>query len=113
MDQSLNLRGWNRASEHFEVMSLVFLNKCGFFPFHVINKIVDLTIKSEFDYISFGKSSFAKRRRAKVMGRCHRCYRVSPRFYFTRRCDGITCVPGINSRVDIEFAIKTGRVSRS
>ncbi|QYF50264.1 MAG: nucleic acid binding protein [Hainan betaflexivirus] len=46
-----------------------------------------------------GRSSYARRRRAKSIGRCHRCFRVSPKFYFTTRCDGKTCVPSFNYNV--------------
>ncbi|AIZ76618.1 nucleic acid binding protein [Elderberry carlavirus A] len=45
-----------------------------------------------------GKSTFAKRRRAKSLGRCHRCYRISPGFYHTTKCDGISCTDSFGSR---------------
>lgn len=45
-----------------------------------------------------GKSSFAKRRRAKALGRCHRCYRVAPGFYHTTRCNGIDCTDTFGTR---------------
>nr|DAF42478.1 TPA_exp: nucleic acid binding protein [Glyptostrobus pensilis prunevirus] len=40
-----------------------------------------------------GVSTFAAKRRAKRLGVCHRCMRDKPGYYFTRRCDGIRCVP--------------------
>nr|ABX10193.1 nucleic acid binding protein [Narcissus common latent virus] len=48
-----------------------------------------------------GKSSYARRRRAASIGRCHRCYRLWPPMHSTIRCDNKTCVPGIsyNERV--------------
>ncbi|ACI06094.1 nucleic acid binding protein [Phlox virus M] len=48
-----------------------------------------------------GRSSYARRRRAESIGRCHRCYRLWPPTAFTTRCDNKTCVPGIsfNERV--------------
>lgn len=46
--------------------------------------------------VNKGRSTYAKRRRAKLIGRCHRCYRVVPGFYFTTRCNGSTCYPGIS-----------------
>nr|UOI87900.1 nucleic acid binding protein [Butterbur mosaic virus] len=55
-----------------------------------------------------GQSKYAKERRAMKIGRCPRCYRVSPGFYFTTRCDGVTCVPGISYNVAKMQFIKYG-----
>ncbi|QVY19183.1 nucleic acid binding protein [Clivia carlavirus A] len=55
-----------------------------------------------------GLSSYARKRRAKQIGRCPRCFRVVPKFYFTTKCDGVTCVPGISYRLDVEKYIKYG-----
>ncbi|ABP37861.1 nucleic acid binding protein [Phlox virus S] len=41
-----------------------------------------------------GTSSYARRRRAASILRCHRCYRVYPPFWFTKKCNNRTCVPG-------------------
>ncbi|CDF66419.1 putative nucleic acid binding protein [apricot vein clearing associated virus] len=38
-----------------------------------------------------GVSTFAIKRRAKRLGVCYRCMRVNPKFYFTTRCDNLTC----------------------
>ncbi|ADQ54112.1 nucleic acid binding protein [Cowpea mild mottle virus] len=59
-----------------------------------------------------GSSSYARRRRAKLIGRCHRCYRVSPGFYFTTRCDGLSCVPGISYKQWVESFIRFGHFTR-
>lgn len=48
-----------------------------------------------------GESKYARRRRAKSIARCPRCARVSPGFYFTTRCDGKTCRPGLSARPDL------------
>ncbi|AEP83731.1 nucleic acid binding protein [Cucumber vein-clearing virus] len=72
-------------------------------PFDICLLISELNVRSR---LNVGTSSFARKRRALQLGRCHRCYRVSPKFYFTRKCDGKTCVPGIGYRRDIEILIK-------
>lgn len=56
----------------------------------------------------FGKSSYARRRRAAKVGRCHRCYRVTPGFYYTSRCDGVNCKPGISYNEKIATYVRTG-----
>ncbi|MBW3988246.1 hypothetical protein HHB67_11245, partial [Neisseria meningitidis] len=40
-----------------------------------------------------GVSTFARKRRAKRLGVCHRCFRDKPGYYFTKRCNGYDCVP--------------------
>jgi len=55
-----------------------------------------------------GRSSYARKRRAKAIGRCHRCYRVNPKFYFTTRCNGRTCVPPLSHNTSVEIFIKEG-----
>ena len=71
--------------------------------FNVCLAIAELNVKCR---LNKGTSSYARRRRAQQLGRCHRCYRVCPKFYFTRRCDGQTCTPAIGYRRDIEMLIK-------
>ncbi|QBJ27543.1 nucleic acid binding protein [Birch carlavirus] len=56
-----------------------------------------------------GKSTYAKRRRAKKIGRCYRCFRVDPKFYYTTRCDGVSCVPGIKSNYEVQCYIRLGK----
>nr|WBK28943.1 nucleic acid binding protein [Cowpea mild mottle virus] len=58
--------------------------------------------------IGSGRSSYARRRRAKAIGRCHRCFRVNPKFYFTKRCDGVNCVPGLNYKIWVKDFILFG-----
>nr|WBK28944.1 nucleic acid binding protein [Cowpea mild mottle virus] len=55
-----------------------------------------------------GRSSYARRRRAKAIGRCHRCYRVNPKFYFTKRCNGFDCEPGLNYKIWVKDFILYG-----
>nr|QIJ97083.1 Nucleic acid binding protein [papaya mottle-associated virus] len=66
---------------------------------HICKFVDDLRINK-------GKSNYAKRRRAKLIGRCHRCYRVKPGFYFTTRCDGKTCYPNISYNVKVAAFIE-------
>ncbi|ACM46002.1 putative nucleic acid binding protein [Helleborus mosaic virus] len=56
-----------------------------------------------------GTSTFAKKRRAKAIGRCHRCYRVAPGFYFTKNCDGYTCKPPISVNSEVRDYILLGK----
>jgi len=56
-----------------------------------------------------GTSSYARRRRAASIGRCVRCYRVSPPLNPTySRCDGVRCVPGISYNLKVENYIRWG-----
>ncbi|QYF50252.1 MAG: nucleic acid binding protein [Xinjiang sediment betaflexivirus 1] len=55
-----------------------------------------------------GCSSYAKKRRANKIGRCVRCYRVVPKFYFTKRCDQKTCVPGVSFNLKVMNYINYG-----
>nr|QQP18695.1 nucleic acid binding protein [Soybean carlavirus 1] len=86
----------------------------------LINKFVDLggpvpmdvcvniSYRAEVSRVGFGRSSYAKRRRAQAIGRCHRCYRVWPPFYFTTRCDNKTCVPPITYNLKVYAYIQFG-----
>ncbi|AAZ15111.1 nucleic acid binding protein [Hippeastrum latent virus] len=58
--------------------------------------------------VSTGTSTYARRRRAASIGRCHRCYRVYPPFWWTTRCDNKTCVPGISYKAEVESYVKWG-----
>nr|UKY18872.1 ORF6 [Butterbur mosaic virus] len=55
-----------------------------------------------------GQSKFAKERRAISFNRCPRCYRVKPGFYFTKNCNGSTCVPGVSYNLAKANFIKYG-----
>nr|UZP17300.1 nucleic acid binding protein [Passiflora latent virus] len=54
-----------------------------------------------------GRSSYARRRRAKAIGRCERCYRVYPPIC-NSKCDNKTCVPRISSNQRVVHFIKYG-----
>nr|QFX74037.1 cysteine rich protein [Pepper virus A] len=60
------------------------------------------------DCVGSGKSSYARKRRARSIRRCHRCFRVRPGFYFTTRCDGVSCKPGISYPIWVELFIRFG-----
>ena len=87
------------------VLYLCALNLNKRLPFDLC---VSIALRAGPTKLYVGKSSYARRRRAKLIGRCHRCYRVSPGFYFTTRCDGVTCVPGISYKVWVKNFIKFG-----
>ena len=88
-----------------EALSDCFLNLCGESNLDVCYLIIN---KTRAHTPGLGKSSYARRRRAAKVGRCHRCYRVTPGFYYTTRCDGKTCVPGISYNEKIETYVRTG-----
>lgn len=67
-----------------------------------------IALKSDPSTVGKGRSSYARKRRAKSIGRCPRCYRVNPKFYFTSRCNGVTCVPGLSHNQLVEAFIKFG-----
>nr|UZG77124.1 nucleic acid-binding protein [Cowpea mild mottle virus] len=71
-----------------------------------------IAIKAGPTSLYSGSSSYARRRRAKLIGRCHRCYRVYPGFYFTTRCDNTTCVPGLSYKRWVESFIRFGHFER-
>ncbi|QCY49487.1 nucleic acid binding protein [Shallot virus S] len=55
-----------------------------------------------------GASKYAITRRAVSVGRCARCYRCVPGFYFTKRCDQKTCKPGISYNAAVASFITDG-----
>nr|CAD59391.1 hypothetical 12K protein [Daphne virus S] len=55
-----------------------------------------------------GRSSYARKRRAASIGRCHRCYRVWPPFYYTTKCDNKTCFPCISFNKKVQDYILWG-----
>nr|WAK97831.1 NBP [Garlic latent virus] len=69
----------------------------------VINIIVNKIVCK-----SAGASSYARARRAKSIGRCPRCFRCSPGFVFTKRCDTKTCFPGISYNAKVKDFIVDG-----
>jgi hypothetical protein len=69
----------------------------------VINIIVNKIVRE-----SAGATSYARARRAKSIGRCPRCFRCSPGFYFTKNCDTKTCFPGISYNEKVKGFIVNG-----
>ncbi|ALY33534.1 nucleic acid binding protein [Elderberry carlavirus E] len=51
--------------------------------------------KSKPPLCTGGSSTYARKRRARKIGRCWRCFRVSPPI-FSSKCNGSTCEPGIS-----------------
>nr|AGO04424.1 16 kDa protein [Magnolia carlavirus] len=54
-----------------------------------------------------GRSSYARKRRARSIGRCERCYRVYPPIV-PSKCDNKTCVPGISFNLKVADFIRCG-----
>ncbi|AXU24228.1 nucleic acid binding protein [Shallot latent virus] len=80
------------------------------FKLHTNKNCVDVIniIVSKIVSESVGASTYAQARRAKSIGRCPRCYRCSPGFYFTKNCDSKTCVPGISYNDKVKAFIVDG-----
>lgn len=55
-----------------------------------------------------GASKYAVARRASSVGRCSRCFRCVPGFYFTKKCDQKTCKPGISYNAAVASFITDG-----
>ncbi|QED44840.1 NBP [Garlic yellow virus] len=70
----------------------------------IVDKIVDLVVQG-----LPGKSKYAQQRRAIEVGRCVRCFRCKEGFYFTTRCNGVNCVPGLSYNENIARYIREGR----
>lgn len=87
------------------ILDKVFMNKLGRSDISCCVLIAELC---GMPPVGRGKSTYARRRRAKEIGRCHRCFRVFPGFYYTTRCDNKTCVPGLSSREDVANYIRWG-----
>ncbi|UXX34108.1 cysteine-rich protein [Pseudostellaria heterophylla carlavirus 2] len=87
-----------------KILSIVFRTKTRS-PSHVSFIDVISVIISKMG-VEPGNSKYARERRAKSIARCPRCYRVKPGFYFTKKCDGKTCVPGLNHNSKVELYIK-------
>nr|WAM65120.1 nucleic acid binding protein [Ligustrum virus A] len=83
----------------------VFRSRGGQFPLGICVLIYQLAFNKQ---VGGGTSSYARRRRAVSIGRCHRCYRVYPPPYFGKRCDNKTCVPGLSYNVKVENFIRWG-----
>nr|QED43808.1 NBP [Garlic latent virus] len=80
------------------------------FRLHTNKNCVDLIniIVSKIVCESAGASHYARARRAKSIGRCPRCFRCSPGFYFTKNCDTKNCSAGINYNEKVKDFIVDG-----
>nr|QYA72387.1 nucleic acid binding protein [Shallot latent virus] len=80
------------------------------FKLHTNRNCVDVIniIVSKIVCESAGASHYARARRAKSIGRCPRCFRCSPGFYFTKNCDTKNCFAGINYNAKVKDFIVDG-----
>nr|CAB57962.1 16kDa protein [Lily latent virus] len=74
------------------------------FPRDVCNIILRQTSSH---VVGFGKSKYARRRRAQQIGRCERCYRIFPPVCGSK-CDNKTCRPGISINTNVANFIDHG-----
>nr|ALJ56058.1 putative nucleic acid binding protein [American hop latent virus] len=85
-------------------LCLVFNKLCGTY---VMPVCIDIIKRSRAPLLTNGTSKYARRRRAKSVCRCERCYRVFPSLC-NGKCDNKTCKPGISYREDIKEFILWG-----
>nr|AFV36821.1 nucleic acid binding protein [Garlic latent virus] len=80
------------------------------FKLHTNKNCVDVIniIVSKIVCNKVGASHYAQARRAKSIGRCPRCFRCSPGFYFAKNCDSKTCFPGISYNAKVKDFIVDG-----
>ncbi len=80
------------------ILYLCFYKYCGSCNISICVKIARA---GDIHTVGQGRSSYARRRRAIALGRCHRCYRVVPPISPLSRCNGSTCRPGlsVNERI--------------
>nr|AXC59792.1 11 kDa protein [Potato virus H] len=87
-----------------KVLVGVFKRHYGLGPRREYDDIASVII-SKLEPPEVGLSTYAKRRRAKKLGRCPRCYRV---IGLSQKCDGFKCVPGISYNRKVKQNIRFG-----
>lgn len=77
-----------------------FKSKVSRVDYDVINRISQLCVMD-----LPGRSSYARKRRAKKLARCPRCYRIDFALSPLSRCDGVNCVPGLSYNSNVALKI--------
>lgn len=80
---------------------------CRVFGLYDINVCLKIYRLADVRNVGQGKSKYARRRRAKSIGRCERCYRVYPPIC-NSRCDNKTCRPSLFPKPAVVKYIEEG-----
>lgn len=86
---------------------LAIINVCRKYGVYDVNICLHIFRRSSGLLLGNGKSSYARRRRAKSIGRCERCYRVYPPIC-NSKCDNRTCRPGMSPNIKVVDYIRCG-----
>uniref|UniRef100_A0AAU6WJ03 RNA silencing suppressor n=1 Tax=Pitahaya virus E TaxID=3144105 RepID=A0AAU6WJ03_9VIRU len=86
---------------------LTIIQVCYAFGVCDINVCLKIFRLANIRNVGQGKSKYARRRRAKSIGRCERCYRVFPPIC-NSKCDNKTCVPGMFPNMAVVKFIEEG-----
>ncbi|QYF50270.1 MAG: nucleic acid binding protein [Beijing sediment betaflexivirus] len=80
-------------------------------PMGHVDVCLDIILMCDFSEISHGgKSNYARRRRAKSLDRCARCFRILPsRGGLSTKCDQKNCRAGISGNLKRIEYIRWGR----
>ncbi|UUB84585.1 nucleic acid-binding protein [Blueberry virus S] len=81
--------------QHDQRRLLALINVCRAFGLCDLGVVVCIFNKLPHREVGNGRSSYARKRRAKSIGRCERCYRVYPPIGVSK-CNNRTCKPGIS-----------------
>jgi len=93
--------------DHRAKRLLALINVCASFGVYDVSLCVHIINRSSGLTLGNGKSSYARRRRAKSIGRCERCYRVFPPVC-NSKCDNKTCRPGMSQNRKVVDFIRYG-----
>nr|UZP17033.1 ORF5 [Blueberry scorch virus] len=93
--------------QHDQLRLLAIVKVCRSFKVYDIGVCLHILNKVQPREIGKGQSSYARKRRAKSIGRCERCFRVFPPIGASK-CDNRTCVPGISYNEKVANFIRYG-----
>jgi hypothetical protein len=91
---------------HDQRRFLALISVCRSFGLCDLNVVLEILNKCPWS-VGNGRSSYARRRRARSIGRCERCYRVYPPI-IESKCDNRTCKPGISFNIKVANYIRCG-----
>lgn len=86
--------------QHDQRRLLALIKVCRSFNLCDVNVCLHIFNKLPHREVGNGRSSYARKRRAKSIGRCERCYRVFPPIGASK-CDNRSCRPGISYNLNV------------
>jgi hypothetical protein len=92
--------------QHDQRRFLALISVCSKFGLSDLSVVLIIFNKCPWS-VGNGKSRYARRRRARSIGRCERCYRVYPPI-MESKCDNRTCKPGISFNIKVANFIRCG-----